>query len=78
MNNQSNDFKWFKEHNDSLFAQYGNSYIAIKNQTVLGAFSSYAEGVSTISRTEPLGTFIVQHCTGDKTGYTNYIYSMNY
>lgn len=78
MSNQSNDFKWFKENRRSLFLQYGDTYLAIKNQTVIGSFSSYAEGVRTISKIEPLGTFIVQHCTHDESGYTNHIYSMNY
>ncbi len=73
MDRQLQDFKWFKRYNRKLYAKYGNSYLAIKNKKVLGVFSSYAEGVRETAKTEVLGTFIVQHCTGDKFGYTEYI-----
>ena len=73
MDRQLRDFKWFKRNNKKLYAKYGNSYLAIKNKKVLGVFSSYAEGVRETSKTELLGTFIVQHCTGDESGYTEYI-----
>lgn len=78
MNDQSSDFRWFKENHRSLFDKYGDSYLAIKNKAIIGKFASYAEGVIAISKTEAIGTFIVQHCTSDDSGYTNYIYSMNY
>lgn len=73
MDRQLSDFKWFQRNNAKLYAKYGCSYLAIKNKKVLGVFSSYAEGVRETANTEKLGTFIVQHCTGDKSGYTNYI-----
>lgn len=73
MDRQLRDFKWFQRNNMKLYAKYGDSYLAIKNKKVLGVFSSYTEGVKEIANTEKLGTFIVQHCTGDKSGYTYYI-----
>lgn len=78
MNNQSRDFKWFKENHIDLFTKYGDVFLAIKNQQVIGTYQSYAEGVKKTSQKEELGSFIVQHCTQDGSGHTNYIYSMNY
>lgn len=75
---QDADFKWFVENLHDLYTQYGDAYIAIKNKTVLGAYSSYADGVLSTMKTEPLGTFIVQKCGADESAYTNYISSMNF
>lgn len=78
MSNQSGDFKWFKENHVDLFKKYGDTFLAIKNEQVIGTYRSYAEGVRKTSEKEELGTFIIQHCTQDESGYTNFIYSMNY
>lgn len=78
MSMQESDFLWFRENYLQLFEKYGFSYIAIKDQTVLGVYSSYVEGVTVTSQSEPLGSFIVQECTGDEFGYTNFISSMNF
>ena len=74
---QEKDYKWFLDNYDNLFEDYGHKYLAIKNQTVLGAYSSYADAVRTTARTEELGTFIVQLCNGNETAYTNYISSLD-
>ena len=75
---QKEDYRWFLDHYNEIFAQYGVCYVSIKNKTVLGVFASMAEGVRTTAQSEPMGTFIVQYCNGNETGYTNYISSMNF
>lgn len=75
---QNADYEWFLEHCSELFNKFGNTYLAIKNKTVLGAYSTYAEGVKTTLKTEQIGTFIVQLCGSDESAYTNYISSMNF
>ena len=57
-------------------ASDGVSYLAIKNKTVLGSYSSYAEALHETEKSEPIGSFIIQFCNGNETGYTNYISSM--
>lgn len=69
------DFKWFVEHYDELFRKYGHSFLAIQDRTVIGVYESYAQGVKETAKTHKLGTFIVQECNGDPSGYTNYISS---
>ena len=73
---QEADYKWFLEHYKELYEKYGESYLAIKNQTVLGAYASYAEALHETEKTEPISSFIVQFCNGNETGYTDYISSM--
>ena len=73
---QENDYKWFLENYRQLFEEYGISYLAIKDQKILGSYASYADALHETAKAEPVGSFIVQYCNGNETGYTNYISSM--
>ena len=75
---QDQDFQWFVQNYQALYKQYGTTYLAIKNKTVLGTFASTIEALNEIRKTEPLGTFIIQHCNGDKSAYTGYIASRHF
>jgi len=75
---QDKDFEWFLENYDDLFKKYGFSYLAIKSEKVLGAYSTFHEAVEETQQTEELGTFIIQECNGDETAYTVQIASMNF
>ena len=72
------DYKWFVSNYNELYKKYGDCYLVIKNKTVPGFFHSYADGVRAMLGKEELGTFIVQKCTSNTDGYTNYISSMNF
>ena len=72
------DYKWFLDNYTDLYQKYGDVYLAIKNKTVIGVYQTYAEGVKGSSRTEGIGTFIIQKCGKDDSSYTNYIASMNF
>ena len=69
------DFEYFIEHYQELYEKYGHKLIAIKNKTVLGVYNSEIAAMDDISKQYPLGTFIIQECNGDESGYTNYISS---
>lgn len=73
---QDKDFKWFILNYADLFKRYGKKYLAIKNAEVLGAYDNIREAMDNTN--EPPGTFIIQLCNGDESGYTNYIASMNF
>lgn len=75
---QSSDFKWFCDHYDELFAKFGHSFLAIKNETVIGQYSSFADGVRMTEKTETPGSFIVQECASSPDAYNCYIASMNF
>lgn len=72
---QADDFNWFVENYDELFKKYGKCYLAIKDKKVLGAYDSPRAAISETSKEYPLGSFIVQLCNGDESGYTNYVIS---
>ena len=76
MDRQKEDFDWFVQNYQSLFEQYGFSYLAIKNCKVIGVYNTYAEGVKETAKTEEPGSYIVQLCSGKESAYTNCIASM--
>ena len=59
---QEQNYQWFQENYQALSSQYDQKYIAIKNKKVLGAYSSYADGVRMTEPSEAIGSFIVQYC----------------
>lgn len=69
---QADDFKWFIENYDDLFKKYGKCYLAIKDKKVLGSYDSPKTAISEVSKKYPMGSFIVQLCNGNESGYTNY------
>lgn len=75
---QDRDYDWFLSNYNFIFDEYGSSYVAIKNRRVLGSYRSYAEGVRETMKKHKLGSFIVQLCNGDPSGYTGYIASMDF
>mgnify|MGYP004480387363 FL=1 len=75
---QGRDFDWFLQHYDELYRQYGEAYLAIKNQSVIGSFRTSADGVRGASLVAAPGSFIVQRCDGTPDAYTNYIASTNF
>ena len=76
--NQSKDYQWFLSNYNKLYEKYGIAFLVIKNENVIGAYSTYAEGIKEASKCNELGTFIVQCCNGNESAYTNYISSLNF
>lgn len=75
---QDKNFQWFLENYDELYKQYGESYLVIKDEAIIGVFNSFVEALRETCKTEKIGTFNVQFCNGDESGYTNYIASTNF
>lgn len=69
------DFDYFIAHYGEFYEKYGHKFIAIRNQTVLAVYDDEINAIRETSREYPLGSFIVQECNGDESGYTNYISS---
>lgn len=46
------------------------SFIALKNKKILGAFKTVNEAIQALSDKYKLGTYIIQECNGDESGYT--------
>ncbi len=67
---QHSDYLWFLDNCSDLHKQHGDCFLAIKNKTVIGVYSTYAEAVRKTKTREKLGTFIVQECTSSPDCYT--------
>lgn len=70
-----NDFNYFIEHYQEFKKKYGHKFIAMQNQSILGVYDDEITAINETSVKYPLGSFIVQECNGDESGYTNYILS---
>ena len=69
---QHDDFEWFKENYAFLFEKYGACFLAIRNNQVVGSFTSYSEAVSNMRKKVAMGDFIVQECNGNESAYSSY------
>lgn len=74
-NEQRKNFDYFLDHYDKIFKEYGRCFVVLKNQKIIGTYNSYSEAYRNTLKTEKLGDFSIQECTGDESGYTNYIAS---
>ena len=74
-NERQKDFEYFIEHYHEIYEKYGHKFIAIQNQNILGLYDDEITAINETSAKHPLGSFIVQECNGDESGYTNYISS---
>lgn len=72
------DFEWFEQHYEEFQSMYGNAFLVIKNQKIIGVYDSYGAGVRETQKTEELGTFIVQECNKECVAYTCCIASMDF
>lgn len=69
------DFDYFIDNYQSIYQKYGHKFIAVRNKEILGAYDTEVDALNETSKNYPIGTFIVQECNGDESGYTNYISS---
>lgn len=69
------DFNYFIDHYDELYKKYGHKFIVLRNREILGAYDSTMDAINATADTYPVGSYIVQECNGDESGYTNYISS---
>jgi hypothetical protein len=66
---KNKDFEFFVNNHMNLFKKYGHSFIVIKNQNILGVYDDVDKAIDETLKTEAMGTFIVQECTGDVSCY---------
>ena len=69
------DFQWFLSQYDNLFQRYGHKYFVIQNQKILGVYDKQSQALKSSMQDHAIGSFIVQECNGNESGYTNYIAS---
>lgn len=65
INNKNYDY--FKQNFETLYKEYKEKYVVIKNEKIIGVYDNFDMAYNETKKTEELGTFIIQHCTKDKT-----------
>lgn len=73
--NRLEDFNYFLKNYKKIYSQYGHTFVVIKNKNLLGAYDNVEDALKNTK--EPLGTYILQECNGNESGYTSYISSFN-
>jgi len=69
------EFTYFLTHLEELVKKYAGKYIVIKGEQVLGAYDTLEEAISQTSKTEKIGTFLVQKCNRQEEDYTQTFHS---
>lgn len=63
--NRWSDFDWFLGKYAFFYQKYGHKFFAIRHKTILGIYDNFDNALAdNISKGFPVGTFIVQECTG--------------
>lgn len=70
-----NEFEFFLKHQKEFAKKYLGKFIVIKDQQVLGAYGTEIEAVEETSKTEELGTFLVQKCEPGDSSFTQTFHS---
>ena len=64
-------YSYFMDHLDEIFAKYKGKFVVIKDDSVVGAYSSESEAYSDAVKKFNLGEFLIQECkSADKESYT--------
>ncbi|MBQ0052128.1 MAG: hypothetical protein KBT11_08720 [Treponema sp.] len=71
------DFAYFKNSYDDLFKKYGHKFFAIKNESVLLACDTPRQVIEGLLPAYKPGTYLLQECNGNVSGYTHTIYGAN-
>ncbi len=69
------EFKYYIDNQDELVKEYRGKFIVIKNDKVLSAYDSILEAIKETSKTEKVGTFLVQKCEPGEENYTQVFHS---
>ena len=69
------EFRYYVAHQADLLKKYKGKFLAIKDDTVLGAYDTEIEAVEETSKQHPVGTFLVQKCEPGTDNYTQTFHS---
>jgi hypothetical protein len=69
------EFQYYLDHQQELVKQYNGKFIVIKDEQVIGAYTSESDAIETTVKAHELGTFLVQKCEPGTAGYTHTFHS---
>lgn len=74
-NNLEKEFQYFLDHQNELVKEYGGKFIVIKDQKVIGVYSTETEAFTEAQKNQELGTFLIQECKPGSEVYTQSFHS---
>lgn len=69
------EFKFFLKNQGELVQKYNGKFVVIKGGKVLGAYDGELQAVEETSKSEPMGTFLVQKVEPGTESYTQTFHS---
>lgn len=69
------EFDYFLENHEELVKKFNGRFIVIKNQKVIGDYSSEQDAYITTTQSQELGTFLIQFCSPGKESYQQTFHS---
>ena len=75
MSELEKEFTYYLKNKNELVKKYKGKIIVIKDNEVLGAFSSEIEAINKTMEKHELGTFLVQKCEPGRASYTQTYHS---
>jgi len=74
-NSLEKEFDYYIAHQEELVKTYKDKCIVLKSEKVIGVYDSIEEAVNETSKTEELGTFLVQRVEPGEDNYTQVFHS---
>ena len=59
---QTKDYEYFAKNMSSFYKKYGQKFLALKGQKVIGVYDSFGVAFRETTKKEKLGTFLIQEC----------------
>lgn len=69
------EFKYYLKHQAELVKEYTGKFIVLKNEKVIGVYTSHSEAYNETVKKVDLGTFLIQHCLPGKDSYSQTFHS---
>lgn len=70
-----NEFKYYIENQTELVKKYNGEFIVIKNQQVIGHYTTSEQALNETQKKYELGTFLIQLCEPGEESYTQHFHS---
>lgn len=69
------EFEYYLAHQSQLVKEHNGRFVVIKNRKVIGVYDDQANAVSETSKSEELGTFLVQKVEPGDNAHTQTFHS---
>lgn len=69
------EFQYYLKNQEALLLKYNGRVIVIKDEAVIGDYSSEVEALMETKKAHPVGTFLIQKCSPGSLDYTETYHS---